>query len=377
MPGIPVGDLVVPGPTKTAYQITEIRPCDPREPIENETVVAAIDPVAGAATIVTRLPDLALEVVAAATDPDPTSDTVTDTASARTGTVVGSDGTTYELATGADGPAVVVTTPGGDPLRVELNGTLFPPVDLAGVPTFLSGVQFAPDGTPFVITGIHDGVYDPYLGSFGILEIAVLDPVSGAAKTTTVGGSEYGTLIFRADDTPVLYTHTARPGADGYDTAVTVVDLTAVKARSVTVAGYSTDYTVAADGTSFVVCMVDFDGTTGSVATYSLTAVNAETTASTTISLGGIPHGDMVLGPDGSVYQVVEMSDGDAVSTDVLIVRPGSLDITRIGLDGYPQSDVRFGPDGTGYVTTGTIDVHDATLRTVITVVAAAPTAHV
>ena len=71
------------------------------------------------------------------------------------------------------------------------------------------------------------------------------------------------------------------------------------------------------------------------------------------------------------------MSDGDAVSTDVLIVRPGSLDITRIGLDGYPQSDVRFGPDGTGYVTTGTIDVHDATLRTVITVVAAAPTAHV
>ena len=175
----------------------------------------------------------------------------------------------------------------------------------------------------------------------------------------------------------MLFTHTARPGADGYDTAVTVVDLTTVTARSVTIAGYSTDYRVAADGTSFVVGMIDFDCTTGSVASYSLTAVNADATASATEAFGGIPHGDMVLGPDGSVYQIVEMSDGDAVSTDVLVARPGSLDITRIGLDGYPQSDVRFGLDGTGYVTTGTIDVQDAALRTVITVVAAAPTAHV
>lgn len=296
---------------------------------------------------------------------------IVDVEVARTPSVVGPDSTVYTHRNGATAASVVeVLRPDGTAAEIEAGGALFTAADASSAYSVMRGVQFAPDGTPYLFAGTREATgFNPFFGDFDGLEVSVIDPTTATATRLPVAGGDNGFLKFLSDNAFAYFAPTVHETA-GVQTAVTFVDLAAPRAASVHIDGYFTDYTVGDDGTSYLVTNTDFDtvaGTTGGM--YAMTVASADGTMWTTDPIDGTPYEAMATGPDGTVYQVVENTDG--VSTGVIVSHPGSLTFTRIDLDGYPQSAVVFDSAGTGYVTTGTVDPAGGGLRTVVTVVAA------
>ncbi|MCV7281209.1 hypothetical protein H7J88_16330 [Mycolicibacterium flavescens] len=294
---------------------------------------------------------------------------VIDVVAAHTASVVGPDGTVYTHHSGSARSVVELLRSDGTAAAIDADGALFTGADTSTAYSVMQGVQFAPDGTPYLFAGIREATgFNPFFGDYDSLCVAVIDAAAGTATHLPVAGGDNGFLKFLSDNTFAYFAPTVDAAA-GVQTAVTFVDLAAANAATVRIDGYFTDYVVGADGTSYIVTNTDFDavgGTTGRA--YAMTVASADGAMWTTTPIEGTPYETMVTGPDGAVYQVVESADG--VSAGVIVSHPGSLTFMRVDLDGYPQSPVVFDSAGTGYVTTGTVDPTEGDLRTVVTVVA-------
>ncbi|SEH73059.1 hypothetical protein SAMN04489835_3393 [Mycolicibacterium rutilum] len=346
------GEVVVVGPTGALTAIA--LPARPRGGIE-----LAAD---GTARQSLRSGDVAV------IDPD-TPRLVDVLTAAHTASVAGPDGTVY--AHHDNGPArsvVELTRRDGTTTAIEADGALFTSARGSNAYSVMQGVRFAPDGTPYLFTGTREAApFNPFFGDYDGLTVTVIDPATATATPLPVAGGDNGFLKFVSDSAFAYFAPIAEKS--GVTTAVTFVDLAAARADTVHIDGYFTDYAVGDDGTSYVVTNTDFDpvsATTGRA--YAMTVASADGSMWTTSPIDGTPYEAMVTGPDGTVYQVVENTDG--LSTGVIVSHPGSLTFVRIDLDGYPQSPVVFDSAGTGYVTTGTVDPGDGELRTVVTVVA-------
>ncbi|MGE2723808.1 Ig-like domain-containing protein [Mycolicibacterium pulveris] len=92
----------------------------------------------------------------------------------------------------------------------------------------------------------------------------------------------------------------------------------------------------------------------------------------TTVALGGPTYDGVVIGPDGTAYQVVDRTVDLTGATEIVVFRAdGTVD--SIMLTGYQAGPVTFGPDGVAYITTGHVDAEALTFETVVTVVAVTP----
>jgi hypothetical protein len=274
---------------------------------------------------------------------DGTSTTVALPSRFDRGIVVAPDGTAYSRT--SLGPI-----PGDHALTViRPDGTLTE-IDLPGHPY---QAWYAADGTLYQVTSVYagSGTYD--------YSLTIVEPGGMTHTTRPIGGMPPQTV------TPLL----EGPGGAYYKVNLT----TPTGPRTLVILpdssthefdGESVDTRVMPDGTVYQTTRVALGGDEYD---YSLARIGADGVV-TTVPIEGTPYGVIVVGPDGTAYQTIELDE--AAGTDLLVLTADGHHTVR--LEGSPQSAVTFGPDGTGYVTTNVIDLEALTFGSVVWVVAAA-----
>jgi large repetitive protein len=265
---------------------------------------------------------------------------------------------------------------------------------------------FAPDGTAYVTTSTYgqggsttsvtaitpDGVARPgqplageaagnaVVASDGTVYQATRatpDPVTGEARTwlyaigadgsasapATLVGSAYGDPVVGAAGT--VYQTTSTGDQNSGLTYVTAVGPNgAVTSHSIPGAPLS-QLVVSADGTAYQttydIINVTTDPVTGNIQSDSeahLAIVGADGTTHITPVLQGQPiDGGLVIGADGTAYQVSEVDTESSSTTYLYTIAPNGDVLNTVTADGYAASGgVLAGPNGAIYLTTAHFD---------------------
>jgi hypothetical protein len=237
---------------------------------------------------------------------------------------------------------------------IHPDGTTTSTPTMAGVP--VGGPQFGADGTTAqtVTTGAGT-TSDPRKTT-----VAVIHP-DGTTTSTTVAGQSSALVTVGVDGTAAQITRGSTgtgTAGDPWQTSVTVIhpDGTTTT-QTVTGNPASLNAVVGADGT---VALTVFSGTgTGTpMDPHQATVVVIHPNgAVTTKTLDGFDFLGAVVGPDGTVYQTSEVSDGASINfkTTVTVIHPDETITAKTITGSQGGNNVIIGADGAAYETTMTL----------------------